>query len=248
VRELALILSTALAVWSASASSANAQTEADIEQARAAFERGETLFGEGNYFLALESFQRSHALLDGFPRQHLVLFNIARCQEELGQFADALETFERYLREGGADRDNADETRRRVEELRRRVEAAENDARAPASGGVDGLLVGGLVLGVTGGLAGIASLATGLTAHDLYTGLEERCMPADNCPPGSASDISTGSALAWTSTILLPVSVAALGAGAVLLVLSAVGGDGDAEQADLQLRPTLGGAELRGRF
>ena len=117
----------------------------------------------------------------------------------------------------------------------------------PADGGPGGLLIGGIVLEAVGGAAGLVSLITGLLAHDLYTELEARCVPADACPPGSAGDISTGDGLAWTSTILLPIAAVAVGVGSVLLVLDLSGG-GSAESARLQLSPTLGGAQLRGAF
>lgn len=251
MRTTIIIGLTALAVMGPSG--ARAQTEQAIAEARLSFERGEGLFAEENYALALEAFEHSYALLDGFPRQHLVLFNVARCQEELGRHRAAVETFERYLEEGGASEENAAETRRRITELRRRIEMADADGRgpdedaAPASGGDDGLLIAGVVLEAVGGAAGIASLATGLAAHDIYTSLEARCVPADNCPDGSASDISTGDTLAWTSTILLPVAVTAVGVGTALLIVAATSGGGE-DTAGLELLPTPGGLRLRGRF
>ena len=243
----AIVIALCVTAWGLASAPARAQTEEEIAEARLSFERGESLFGEENYALALEAFEHSYSLLEGFPRQHLVLFNVARCQEELGRLADAVETFERYLAEGGADQGNADETRRRITELGRRLEmAGDGGAAGSDTSGDDGMLIAGIVLEAVGGAAGIASLATGLVAHDIYQDLESRCVPVDACPTGSNADISTGSALAWSSTILLPVSIAALGAGTVLLIL-AMTGDSN-ETAELEVVPLPGGASVRGRF
>ena len=254
MRRFAFTALSALLAWTAAPSTGTAQSQQEVAEARAAFERGESLFSEQNYALALEAFERSYDLLEGHPRQHLVLFNVARCQEELGRLADAVETFERYLRQGGADEDNAEETRRRIDELDRRLELSREDDREdetapPRDEGPSGLLFAGIGLEAVGGLAAIATVVTSVLAHGIYGKLKDRCMPVDNCPPGSASDISNGRALAWSSAILLPVSVAAVGAGTVLIILDAIGAtDGDEDHAALQLLPTLGGAQLRGRF
>ena len=155
----------------------------------------------------------------------------------------ALATFERYLREGSASYQNGEETRRRGHELRERLRMS-----GSGTGGDSGLWVGGIVLEAVGGAAAIASLVTGLIAHDLYTQLEARCVPADACPPGSAGDISTGSTLSWTSTILLPIAAVSIGVGTALIVVDLSSGEGGASSARLELVPTLGGAHLRGRF
>lgn len=228
--------------WLAGAAVAHAQSAIDMTEARRVFDEATSLFEEGNFALSLQSFERSHALMAGHANQYLILFNIGRCQEELGRIDDAIATYERYLGEGGATYDNGEETRRRVRELRERRRMG-----AAGTGGTSGLLIAGIVLEATGGIAGIASLVTGLVAHDLYTGLEARCVPADACPPGSAEDISTGSALSWTSTILLPVAAVAIGVGTALLVIDLSSGE-SASSAQLELIPTLGGAHLRGRF
>ena len=177
-------------------------SDAAMEEAQRVFQDAADRFGEENYALAMQGFQRSYDLLEGFERQHLVLFNIARCHEELGQLRQAIDTFRRYLDAGGSSGENADETRRRIHELEERLRMSQ--AREP-SGPDSTWLAVAISLEIVGGLAGIASLATGLVAHDLYTGLDARCQPG--CPPGSESDISTGESLAWASTILLPVSI-----------------------------------------
>ena len=228
-----------------------AEETAAVQEARAAFAQAEQDFNAGNYALAMQGFERSYSLLDGHPRRHLVLFNIARCNEELGNLEQAIEAFERYLREGGDSQENADETRRRVQELRERIRSrptTPGPGPSVETGPDTGWLAAAISLEIVGGLAGIGSLVTGLVAHDLYSGLEERCVPVDACPAGSQSDIDTGSAMAITSTVLLPVSIAALAAGTVMLVLTPSSAPDDPEAASIQLLPGLGGATLRGRF
>jgi hypothetical protein len=229
-----------------------AEETAAVEEARAAFGQAEDDFNAGNYALAMQGFERSYSLLEGHPRRHLVLFNIARCNEELGNLEQAVEAFERYLREGGDSQANADETRRRIQELRERIRSRPPPPSGPGTPGEagpdTGWLAAAISLEILGGLTGIGSLVTGLVAHDLYTGLEARCVPTGSCPPGSQSDIDTGSALAITSTVLLPISITALAAGTLMLVLTPSGAPSDPEAASIELLPGLGGATLRGRF
>lgn len=216
-------------------------TEAQMTEAQSVFADAADRFSEENYALAMQGFQRTFDLLEGYERQHLVLFNIARCHEELGQLQQAVDTFRAYLRAGGNSEDNADETRRRIQELEERIRMSAPETTA--GGGDAGWLITAISLEVVGGLAGIASLMTGLLAHDLYTDLEARCQPG--CPPGSEGDISTGESLAWASTILLPVSVLSVGAGTVMLFLQPDEGGGESA---LRVTPTLGGLQLSGSF
>lgn len=227
------------------------EESAQVQEAHAAFTQAGEDFNAGNYALALQGFERSYSLLEGHPRRYLVLFNIARCNEELGNLDPAIDAFERYLREGGDAQPNANETRRRIEELRARPRppgGGGGPSTTPQTGPDTGWLAAAISLEIVGGLAGIGSLVTGLVAHDLYGGLEARCVPVDACPPGSQSDIDTGSALAITSTVLLPISIAALAAGTIMLVLTPSSAPEDPEAASIQLLPGLGGATVRGRF
>ncbi|MGZ6078472.1 MAG: tetratricopeptide repeat protein [Myxococcaceae bacterium] len=65
----------------------------DVEQARADFERGADLYRAGDFRGALAAFEAAQARAPA-PQS---LFNIARCQERLGQLAEAVESYSEYL-------------------------------------------------------------------------------------------------------------------------------------------------------
>lgn len=65
----------------------------DVEQARADFERGADLYRVGDFRGALAAFEAAQARAPA-PQS---LFNIARCQERLGQLAEAVESYGAYL-------------------------------------------------------------------------------------------------------------------------------------------------------
>ena len=65
----------------------------DVEQARADFEQGAALYRAGDFRGALAAFEAAQARAPA-PQ---ALFNIARCQERLGQLADAVESYGAYL-------------------------------------------------------------------------------------------------------------------------------------------------------
>ncbi len=65
----------------------------DVEQARADFERGADLYRAGDFRGALAAFEAAQARAPA-PQS---LFNIARCQERLGQLAEAVESYGEYL-------------------------------------------------------------------------------------------------------------------------------------------------------
>jgi tetratricopeptide (TPR) repeat protein len=68
-------------------------TPGDVDQARAEFDRGAALYRTGDFRGALAAFEAAQAHRPA-PE---ALFNIARCQERLGQLADAVETYRAYL-------------------------------------------------------------------------------------------------------------------------------------------------------
>jgi len=67
-------------------------------EARARFERGVQLGHDGDYRQAAAEFQRAYEL----SPHYAVLYNLAQAQVALGQPVEAIDTFQRYLLEGGA--------------------------------------------------------------------------------------------------------------------------------------------------
>jgi len=88
----------------------------DVEQARADFERGAALYREGDFRAALAAFEAAQARAPA-PQ---ALFNIARCQERLGQLAEAVNSYEAYLVAAPTAPDR-DAVSARIEELRARL-------------------------------------------------------------------------------------------------------------------------------
>lgn len=88
----------------------------DVEQARADFERGAELYRAGEFRAALDAFEAAQARAPA-PQ---ALFNIARCQERLGQLADAVESYSAYLASTPAAPDRS-AVIARIDELRARL-------------------------------------------------------------------------------------------------------------------------------
>lgn len=69
-----------------------------IEKARVHYERGLQLFNEDNFDAALFEFERAYELAPSFK----ILYNMGRIQREQKNYAAAMRSYSRYLREGGA--------------------------------------------------------------------------------------------------------------------------------------------------
>jgi hypothetical protein len=67
-------------------------------QAAASFDVGMELFNEQNWSGALDAFELAYSLNPNY----IVLFNIGACMRELQRYPEALDAFQRYLSEGGA--------------------------------------------------------------------------------------------------------------------------------------------------
>lgn len=92
-------------------------TESDgpeVRTARAAFQAAQALFARRKYAAAVVKFEEAYA-----ARPHpSVLFNIARCREELGEVPAALRGYREYLRQT---RESDAELRRLVAQLERKL-------------------------------------------------------------------------------------------------------------------------------
>lgn len=119
-RALALfLLSLALASGSASAAESKAPTKASREEAQKRYERGRELYDESDYRGALVEFSRAYELAPSFR----LLYSIALVQYQLQDYASALRSYERYLKEGGSDvpAQRREEVQRELTKLRSRV-------------------------------------------------------------------------------------------------------------------------------
>ena len=85
----------------------------NIELARESFSDGQEKFDKGEYDAAKEAFLRS---LDAFPHFRTI-FNVALCEEKLGNLAAAIEMYERY-RDWPSEVPNRDEVSAKIAELR----------------------------------------------------------------------------------------------------------------------------------
>ena len=68
-----------------------------VERARVHYERGLQLFNEENYTAALFEFERAYELAPSYR----ILYNMGRIQRQQNNYAAAMRSYERYLREGG---------------------------------------------------------------------------------------------------------------------------------------------------
>ncbi|HEY3585697.1 MAG TPA: tetratricopeptide repeat protein, partial [Myxococcaceae bacterium] len=112
----------------------------DVEQARADFERGAELYRAGDFRAALAAFEAAQARAPA-PQ---ALFNIARCQEQLGQLADAVDSYTAYLAAAPDAPDRA-AVSTRIEELRARLPLEASlriSVEPPAAVAVDGEAAG----------------------------------------------------------------------------------------------------------
>lgn len=138
-----------LGAWSPTAPAqapAGQPEPAQLEEAQVRFHRGLQLYDEDNYQAALVEFRRAYELAPVFR----VLYNIAQVQYQLQDYAGALRSFERYLRDGG---DRIEPARRAqvekdIETLRARVGSLSITTNEPgAEVYVDDVLVGRAPLG-----------------------------------------------------------------------------------------------------
>jgi len=101
-----LVLSASESAWAepeapaaapAASPSAPASAEA-LKEAGERYARGLSLYGDGEFLLALVEFERAYQLSNNFK----VLYNIGQVRIQLGRYAKAKEALEEYLKTGGA--------------------------------------------------------------------------------------------------------------------------------------------------
>lgn len=108
------VISAVLAVCASTASVPARAESANTTLAVHLNESGSELYSAGQYSAALANFERAYIL----ARDPNLLFNIAGCQEQLGNRAQAIDYYTRFLAESGTDPDG----RRRASEALRALE------------------------------------------------------------------------------------------------------------------------------
>lgn len=246
-----MVLGIALAITSRTV----AQT-ADDDRARGHFEAARSYYDQARYEEAAREFEEAY----GLSERPALLLNASNAHERAGNLEGAIGALERYLTHDVADRRTIEN---RLEQLRGRhaqqaaqVEPAaepapqELVAAAPGpsgGGGLGELGIVGLTVGGAGIAAAIVAIATGVVAEETYADLQSRC-PGDVCPPDARADVDSGRALAWTSTILLPLSIVMVAAGVTLFTIDLTDDGGGAEQVRLSPGPGLAGLSLEVSF
>lgn len=213
--------------------------QSNEEEARAIFAEGERQYEAGNHQLALEAFQRVRELMDDNPHGRVIIgYNIAKCYDRLGRFADALREYEQYLANAPSDAPFRAETLDRVRELRGRVttEATSGESSAspeptepasPPGGAVTEstessvlVPVGVAVLSLSAASL-LAALPTGVVALDREAELEENC-PNGLCPPSAQGTLDDAYLFGTVTDVLWIAGLSAAVVGGALLTLGIV--------------------------
>lgn len=219
-----------------------APSEADEARARQHFQAGQNHFSELQYDEAAREFAEAWR----FSGRAEMLFNLSIALERALEFDRAIEAVERYLAVAPPDAEQRPLAERRLDRLRtlRDRQRAQAQGRTPpgpapapepddarpiglgSDDGGGGSTTAGWIVLAGGAAAGVVAVITGLLAHSTYSDLEDAC-PGDVCDISRRGDSREASALAWVSTVLTGVAIAAAGVGVTLIV---IGGGSDDER------------------
>ena len=111
-----IALVAALCVALAPVGGAHAQ-EAEAEDARTLFQRGQTAYSQGDYDTAIAQWTRAYEI-DARP---LLQFNLSQAYERLGRLGDAIAALELYLERAAPEDEHQADARARLSSLRERV-------------------------------------------------------------------------------------------------------------------------------
>src|SRR5579859_2663350 len=189
-------------------------SDPDTEVAGREFQRGRDLYEQGDYPGAIAAFERAN---DIKPRPGFD-FNIGRAYDRMGQWARALDYYERYLH---AIRDGEDpDTRARVETLKARLQkgavapspepvspaAATVPVTPPAANGRGKTIAGAVV-----GAVGLGMLATGVAFGALAQQASDAISSADrNRQPYDSSEWQAGQRDQLLEAVFLGIGAAAV--------------------------------------
>ena len=210
-----------------------AAEEASHDEARLSFQRGVEAFEEGRVSEALIAFQRAYTLRPSYR----ILYNIGQAQTELGLTLQAVDSFEKYLAEGGSTipTDRVFEVENELRRLKAVANIKEIDEAPPAAPepadlmlkkerepeqvnkfvtvGLPWLSTGLAVASLTGAAISATKVST------LNESLNKAC-ESGICPPGREGDIKSMKRLAITADVLFAATTV-LATTAVALFVAA---------------------------
>jgi hypothetical protein len=242
-------MTTLLCAFVLAAGTAHGADSAD-DLAHAHFESGAAYLEQADYDSALREFNAAYDL----SKRAEILLNVATVYERMGKLKDAVSALERYLAQEPQG-EHAETVKIRVENLKKRLDSepapsaapsptpppaapppaapAPNPAPppAPAEPTAHASRMPAYVLFAAGGAFAVGSIVTGIVAESEHSNAEKTCSP--NC---TDSQLSTGRAMAVTSTVLTGTAVVAAAVGAVLFF----GSGSDEHTASVRPRVGLG--------
>jgi hypothetical protein len=162
------------------------------DEARALFKQGVALFQKGDYPAALDRYRQAYAR---FPSPKILL-NIGTTLKQLGKNAEAAATYQRYLRDPGADSARRAEVERALAEIeprlaRLRIEIAAPGVKVLVDGNVAGESPGTLLVKVDPGRHVIVARKAGaddiVEAVTVAAGDDRKIVMAVRSPPPPAA-------------------------------------------------------------
>ena len=223
------------------AASATARALTDEEErAKAHFLAGQSYYDQASYADALREFTEAYRI----SQKPALLYNIARCDEALERYGDAITMLERYLAAAPQAPDRpAIEARianlktRQAEALRKPklpteprepvrppqpAQVAATPATAAQAPPARRHRLWTWIVGGVGVAALAAALGTGVASQNGYNDLNSQC-PDGQCDPAVVSSpqakIDRGRHLALATDVLWPIGAAALATGVALFFL-----------------------------
>ncbi len=206
-------------------------------QIRALVAQGEQEFDARAFLAASRTFARAREMMEqmSHPRAFMLLYNEARCAEELGHTAQAAELYQRWLDGGGTAEANAAEVQTRIRDLRERA--------GTSGGGISP--VGPILIGV-GGAAVIAGLIVGGLAFSADNDLSAECADPTMCDPALMDRQNEMRTMAMAADGLWIGGAVVAAVGVVLTIVLTEGGSETAASAGCDANGC--GVTVAGRF
>jgi hypothetical protein len=201
-------------------------------------DEGAAAYHARDYRRANEKFQQAYAL-DPDPN---ILYNIAKTYELLGDDAAALEKFEAFVNQPGADPGGRQKAKDKIAEIRARMSGGTKPSSAgtAAPAPPEQRLVIPTIIALGVGVAGVAvGTIFGVSALGKRSDLDSVCKDRA-CPDSSSSDISSLKTSSTVSTIGFVAGGVGLAGAAVLYLLGRPSKEHATTAGIVHVTPTVG--------